>query len=196
MIVDGSRAFLRGVVAAGLAFLLGYASAAAHVSILPDHLVPGSEAKLTFRVPVEREVATTGLEISFPEDLEVLLFQPKPGWTYEVVRDSSGRITGVIWSGGQIRPGEFDEFTVLVRIPDREGQLALTVRHTYADGQVVTWEGEEAPVVTISAEAASPSAARSGTGWLRWAPALLAWAAVLAISVVAGGRAWTRRGPR
>jgi len=196
MIVDGLRSFFRGAVAACLAFLLSYALAAAHVSVLPESLAAGSEAKLTFRVPVEREVATTGLEISFPEDLEALLFQPKPGWTYEVVRDSSGRITGVIWSGGRIRPGEFDEFTVLVRTPDRQRQLAFTIRQTYADGQVVTWEGDEGPVVTITAQAAQRPAGGSATGWLRWLPALLAWSAVLALGIVGAGRAWTRRGPR
>lgn len=196
MIVDGLRSFFRGAVAACLASLLSYALATAHVSVLPESLAVGSEAKLTFRVPVEREVATTRLEISFPEDLEVLLVQPKPGWTYEVVRDSSGRITGVIWSGGQIRPGEFDEFTVLVRIPAQEGQLAFTARQTYADGQVVTWEGDEAPVVLITAQAAQRLAGGSATGWLRWLPALLAWSAVLAIGIVGADRAWTRRGPR
>ena len=196
MLVDGWRSFLRGAVAACLALLLGYFSGAAHVSVLPENVAPGTTVTLTFRVPVEREVATTGVEISFPEGLEVLLLQPKPGWAYEVQRDSSGRIIGVIWSGGLIRPGEFDEFTVLIRAPDREQQLAFTARQTYADGQVVTWEGDEAPVVAITAQAAQRPAGGSANGWLRWVPALLAWSAVLALGIVGAGRAWTRRGPR
>ena len=59
-------------------------------------------------------------------------FQPKPGWT----RTQSGRV--VTWSGGEIGPGEFDEFGMSIHVPANPGtELVFPATQTYANGKVV-----------------------------------------------------------
>lgn len=156
--------------------ILSVRSVEAHVSVVPSSAAPGEEVAITIRVPVERAVATTGFEVQFPPEITVLLVKSTPGWSYEVLRDSQGRITGVRWSEGQIRPGEFDDFTVLARMPAHAGSLTFVARQTSADGDVQTWDGEEAPTLTLAPGAAgsTPSASTPAT----WLPTVVAWLAV------------------
>ena len=63
------------------------------------------------------------------------------------------RIDTVTWSGGRIRPGEFQEFGVSFRTPEEAGtELAFPAIQTYSNGEVVRWIGPE------EGEAAEPAA--------------------------------------
>jgi periplasmic copper chaperone A len=148
----------------GLAFalvLLGAAPALAHVSVNPRELEAGSFAKLTFRVPNESDTASTvSLQVVFPEaaPFERVSVKPTPGWTH-AVEQSDAAVVSITWEGGEIGPGEFQEFDISVGpVPDVD-KLEFKAIQTYSDGEVVRWidpviEGEDpehpAPTATVT----------------------------------------------
>jgi uncharacterized protein YcnI len=127
-------------------------SALAHVTVRADNTQAGGFAKYTVRVPNESETgaSTTRIEVELPEGYEQARVQPKPGWTLEVV-------DGVLTiSGGEIKPGQFDEFSFSARNPEQPGAVRFPAVQTYGDGQVQNWIGPEgaeepAPSVDITA---------------------------------------------
>jgi uncharacterized protein YcnI len=160
--------------------LLGLASAAsAHVTVNPGEAKKGAFAVLAFRVPNERDDAgTTKVEINFPADhpIPFVSVRPHPGWTYTVERtrldkpvEAHGRsinevVSKITFTGGPIRPGEFDEFEVSAGpLPEDADQLVFPTLQTYESGEVVRWieptpaGGEEpehpAPVLRLVAGA-------------------------------------------
>jgi periplasmic copper chaperone A len=176
-------------VAAGAAgaclIVVGAASAAsAHVTVNPGEATVGGFAKLDFRVPNEEVTAATNkIEVQFPTDVPIVSVgvMPHQGWTYSIektklaapVKDDDGNeITDVVskisWSGGTIKPGEFDEFSVSVGpLPDKPTSLTFKTVQTYDNGDVVRWIDEAAkgqpepahpaPVLTVLAEAGASS---------------------------------------
>ena len=81
------------------------------------------------------------------------------------------KVDTVTWSGGTIRPGEFQELGVSFRTPEEPGvELAFPAVQTYSGGEVVRWIGpadadSPAPRVAITEapaeegeEAATPAA--------------------------------------
>jgi uncharacterized protein len=147
-------------LAAGAALVLPAASAFAHVTVNPREAAQGGYTKLAFRVPNERDgVNTTKLEVNFPTDhpLASVSVRPHAGWTYTVdktklatpVTSDDGQISEAVakitWTGGVIKPGEFDEFEVSVGpLPDDADSLTFKALQTYSDGQIVRWI-EDAP---------------------------------------------------
>src|SRR5437868_11424106 len=117
------------VIAAAAAVVITAGPAAAHVTVNPSEAEQGGTAKLSFRVPTESATANTvKVEVQFPTDtpIAVVDVQPKAGWTYTVtatklatpIKSDSGDVSEVVslitWTGGSIKPGEFDEFDVAV----------------------------------------------------------------------------------
>ena len=177
------------ILAAGAALVLPATSALAHVTVNPREASAGSYAKLAFRVPNERDgVNTTALEVDFPTDhpLASVSVRPHPGWTYTVetaklttpVSSDDGSISEAVskitWTGGAIKPGEFDEFEISVGpLPDDADSLTFKALQTYSDGQVVRWieaaqPGAEAPdhpapVLTLTKVPATPAATTATT---------------------------------
>lgn len=170
---------LRLLMAAGVAaavVLLGPAAAWAHVTVNPGEAQKGSFTELAFRVPNETDDAnTTKLDVQVPTDHPIadVSIQPKPGWTYEVkkvklakpITTDDGQVTEavneIIWSGGTIKPGEYDDFFVSVGpLPTDVDQIEFKAIQTYSDGSEVAWiqdtppGGEEpehpAPVLTLT----------------------------------------------
>lgn len=77
---------------------------------------------------------TVRVRVRLPEGVVAVRTQPKPGWQVEAVRvkltppvddGHGGMITEtvgeVIWSGGRLLDEHFDEFAVVMRLPDRPG---------------------------------------------------------------------------
>jgi uncharacterized protein YcnI len=183
---EKERAVLRRFGFAGLVvgavFLLG-APAWAHVTISPPSAPKGSDAVLSFNVPNESESAsTTEVVIGFPTDHPIAVADVLPiaGWTSKVdtvkvakpIQTDEGAVTEAVsqvtWSGGTIEPGQFQQFTVSVGLPDDADSLEFKAKQTYSDGTVVRWieaetGGQEpehpAPVLTLTAAggAQSPS---------------------------------------
>lgn len=163
------------------------APAWAHVSIDPKQAPVGSDAELTFSAPNEMDNAnTTQLQVFFPTDHPIAAanVKPVPGWTFSVqtmpvttpISTDSGNVTqavqSVTWTGGTIKPGEFQQFTVSVGLPQNATSLVFKAIQTYDNGQVVRWidptvagqpePDHPAPVLTLtkaeSTAASTPTA--------------------------------------
>jgi periplasmic copper chaperone A len=161
-------------VAVAAASLVATPVAAAHVTLNPGEWEAGGFARFAIRVPNERDgAATTKVTVRFPEQVISASFQPVEGWnrTVKMARldepiDDEGeqiteRIDTVTWSGGRIRPGEFQEFGVSFQVPEEQPgtELAFPAVQTYSGGEVVRWIGppdadEPAPTVTVTEAAA------------------------------------------
>lgn len=173
------RRFRAGLFAAAVAATLAAAAtpASAHVSVSPSEAPSGSFTVLTFRVPNERaDAGTVKVEVEFPVEhpIAFVSVRPVPGWTYMVERrqldkpvEAEGTrvsqvVSRIVWSGGPIRPGEFQEFAVSAGpLPEGTGELVFKALQTYETGEVVRWieppgpGGEEpehpAPVLRLGA---------------------------------------------
>ncbi|REE94777.1 YcnI family protein [Thermomonospora umbrina] len=132
--------------------------ALAHVTVNPRTAEQGSWSKVSFRVPNERDDAsTTKVVIELPADHPIasVSVRPTPGWTVKAdetrlavplkVHDGeiTTAVTKITWSGGRIGPGEFQEFDVsLGPLPTDTGQLVFKADQTYSGGEVVHWNEE------------------------------------------------------
>lgn len=147
---------------AALLVLLTAAPALAHVTVNPSEVAAGDFTKLTFRVPNESDTASTvGLEVVFPEaaPFQFVSVRPTAGWTHTVAQTDEA-ITSITWEGGEIAPGEFQEFEISLGPVPEVGKLEFKALQTYSDGEVARWidpvvEGEDepdfpAPTVTVT----------------------------------------------
>ena len=148
-------------LAAGAAVVLPATSAFGHVTVNPREATQGGYAKLAFRVPNERDNAgTTKLEINFPTDhpFASVNVRPQAGWTYAVEKaklavpikshdtEITEAVSKITWSGGTIKPGEFNEFEVSVGpLPSDVDSLIFKALQTYSNGEIVRWIEEATP---------------------------------------------------
>lgn len=151
-------------------------AAGAHITVNPSSVPADSFARFAIRVPNERgDASTTQLSVRLPDGLVFVSFEPKPGWTRTVtmrklaepVTVEGERVTEqvgtVTWQGGNIGPGEFDEFGLSARVPaEAGGTLSFPAVQTYSDGEVARWIGPQSsdePAAQVRLEAAEPTAA-------------------------------------
>jgi uncharacterized protein YcnI len=173
---------------AGATVLLTALPAAAHVTVQPSSVAANAtDQTFAFRVPNEQDNANTvKVEIDFPTDHPIpsALVAPVPGWTDQIqttklatpIHTDDGDITEVVsqivWTGGQIAPGHYQDFTVdFGALPDGTDQVVFKALQTYSDGSIVRWidvpkDGQPepehpAPVLHLTAAAgtATPQAA-------------------------------------
>jgi uncharacterized protein YcnI len=142
----------RLVAAVGFATLSS--AAVPHVTVSPKVSTPGAWEKYEIRLPNEKTVPTTSLEVRFPAGLRIMSFEDKPGWTVEPVRDATGAITGARWAG-RLPPERFTEFGVIAVNPKQAGELSWKATQTYVDGTTINWSGGKdsktpAPTVVVS----------------------------------------------
>jgi uncharacterized protein YcnI len=169
------------VLGAAASLVLLATPALAHVTVQGPGATQGGFTKLTFRVPTEKDVNTTKLEITFPTDAPLAFASIKPhaGWTYKVVKakpaaplkDDDGNtidqvVSTITWTAtaGGIKPGEFDEFEVSAGPLPKKDTMTFKALQTYADGDVVRWiEGPEAehpaPVLKLAASSTPTASA-------------------------------------
>jgi periplasmic copper chaperone A len=170
------------VVIAVVAALVATQAAAAHVTLNPNEWEAGGFARFSVRVPNERDNAdTTEVTVRFPQSIISASFQPVPGWerTIEMepldqpIEEEGEQITehiaSVTWTGGTIKPGEFQEFGISFQVPETPGEdLVFPSVQTYSNGEVVRWVGppdseSPAPIVTVL-EPAEEEEAAGGAG--------------------------------
>ncbi len=139
--------------------LLGVpALARAHVTVNPRASNPGAEETYTVRVPTEKPVATTFVELEVPEGVTVSKVSAPEGATHEEKR-VAGRIVTIIWTK-DIKPKESAEFTFVAKNPATGAEITWKVHQRYSDGTVSDWS----PKTTLAASAeatASPAEAYS-----------------------------------
>jgi uncharacterized protein YcnI len=147
------RLLVRAAAVSTCTVLAASAPAWAHVVVSPEEVTAGDYATLTFSVPTEKEVPTTKIRVEVPDGFILSGVQPVPGWDYSFEEDG-GLITAVIWSGGEIKPKEFQQFLVQAQAPEEPGDYPWRAFQTYEDGSVVEWTGppdaeEPASVVAV-----------------------------------------------
>ncbi|MFH9224824.1 YcnI family protein [Streptomyces lydicus] len=151
-----SRLALVGGVAAGSVLLLA-GPAFAHVSVQSQSAPKGGFATVNFKVPNERDDASTvKLEVNLPTDhpLASVMPQPVPGWKVSVtktklakpiemegekINEAPSKIT---WTadGKGIEPGQFQQFPLSVgQLPENADQLVFKALQTYDNKDVVRW---------------------------------------------------------
>jgi uncharacterized protein YcnI len=136
-------------------------SAFAHVTVFPREAVQGAYEKFTVRVPTEKDIPTVQVEVRFAKEVSISRFEPKPGWTYELTKDASGVITGVVWktAGAGLGPTEFGEFHMQGKVANDAQSIVWKAYQTYQDGSVVEWVGAEGSDKPASVTSVKPGAA-------------------------------------
>jgi uncharacterized protein YcnI len=181
-----------GLVTAAL-LLAVCAVAMAHAVVYPKTTTTGAHERYLIRVPNERAVATTRVEIQFPPEVKVGSFIDVPGWTLEVARDSAKRITGAVWTGS-LPPERFVEFPFVATNPKEPGEIRWPVVQTYADGERAEWTGpadsKRPASVTNITSVTAPAAAVAAGG----ANPMISYAA-LALAVISLGLSLRQRAP-
>lgn len=162
---------MRRLLATGVVALLAAPAAAeAHVTVQPKELPAGGFARIDVRVPNERDDAgTTKVEVRLPPGFLSVSYQPVPGWKARIVKEKldtpieqhgeqiTEQVDRVIFTGGVIGPGQFQDFPLSVGVPEGKPGAALKfpALQTYRGGEVVRWIGPEdsddpAPVVRLT----------------------------------------------
>lgn len=142
-------------------------AANAHVTVWPRSAARGAFERYVVRVPNERNVPTTRVEIHFPAEVRISSFQEVAGWQLQVLTDSAGKITGAVWTGS-LPAKRFVEFPFIGVNPKEGERVVFPATQTYEGGEVVEWSGPEgsktpASVTTLTERPASGSGA-GGSG--------------------------------
>ena len=173
----GFRVALAGLLS-GTALLALPSVSWAHVDVQPDEVPGGGFSVISFRVPNERDDAsTTKLRVLMPVDqpLASVRTTPLPGWTIatkdrqleEPIDFFGSKVSSVVseltWTatGPGLRPGQFQDFAVSLGQLPESGEMVFRAIQTYSGGEVVKWnevsvddsvEPEHpAPVLTLTA---------------------------------------------
>jgi uncharacterized protein YcnI len=119
--------------------------ASAHVTVMPKTSSTGAWETYTLKVPVEKDVATTKVTVKAPEGVEIMSYQPVPGWTYSSEKDASGKVKTITFesTGEGIQAGQFQQFVFVAKNPDKAVKAAWDAFQYYKDGSVVEWTGDE-----------------------------------------------------
>jgi uncharacterized protein len=179
-----------GLSVSAVALVVMAAPAFAHVEVGPEEAPKGGEVKLTFTVPNEEASAdTVKVDVKFPDDHPIASVSVEPhdgGWTAQVITKplaapittADGTVTEavseVVWSGGTIPPGDFDEFSVLAGpLPDDVDSIKFPTVQSYSDGTDVSWiqdtvagqpePDHPAPVLKLTAASTDTTASSSGS---------------------------------
>ena len=166
-------------IAATAVVLLGGSStmAQAHVTLQPPEGPAGGFVRLDVRVPSERDdQPTRKVVVQLPPGFAAARYEPVPGWKTSVStrklatpvtsegETQTEEVDAITWTvagaNDGIEPGQFQDFGISVRLPERPAGTKLTFKalQTYAGGEVVRWIGgpdadEPAPQVTLTAAA-------------------------------------------
>ncbi len=145
-----------GVVAAGVVLVAGPASA--HVSVNSSDAAQGGYAVVNFRVPTEKEDASTvELKVQLPADqpLAFVAVKPHPGWTATLTKaklatpleSDDGPVTEAVsvidWKADPgakgVAPGQYDEFSVSVGPLPKAASMVFKAIQVYSDRSQVEW---------------------------------------------------------
>jgi uncharacterized protein YcnI len=116
----------------------------AHVTVSPKASTAGAWETYTIKVPVEKDVPTTKITIKSPTGLEIMSHQPIPGWKYSDEKDSDGIVKSITFeaTSGGITHGQFQQFYIVGKNPDKVKNLEWNAYQYYSDGTIAEWTGE------------------------------------------------------
>jgi uncharacterized protein YcnI len=130
--------------------------AQAHVTVQPGQAEGGGFPVVAFRVPNERDNAsTTKVQVILPRDQPLGFVQttPVPGWTVTTASRTLDKpmemfgakldsvVSQVTWTAtaGGVRPGQFEDFEVSMGQLPTSGTLVFATTQTYSNGEKVRW---------------------------------------------------------
>jgi copper(I)-binding protein/uncharacterized protein YcnI len=153
----------------------------AHVVADPAMAQPGSYFRTALRIGhgCGAGKPTTAIRVVIPEGVANASAQPKPGWEITVetaklaqpIDAGHGRrtdtvVSAVTWSGGSLANEQFDEFGLVLKLPDAPGrELWLPVMQTCAGGEArwdqipAAGQRAERPAALIRIAGEAPQAA-------------------------------------
>jgi uncharacterized protein YcnI len=131
-------------------------AAHAHVTVQPGAVEGGGFAVVAFRVPNERDDAsTTRVRVLFPEDQPIgsVRTTPMPGWSITTERRTldepiemfgeqvSAVVSEVTWTavGAGIASGQFVDFDVNLGPLPESGEMVFRALQVYSSGEQVNW---------------------------------------------------------
>lgn len=187
-LTSGTRRTAVLLSTAAVSLVAAATAASAHVTVNPNTAQQGAYTKVSFRVPdEEKDQSTTALEVDLPTDHPIasVSVKPVPGWTAAATTsrlaapiktddgDVTEAVTKIVWTGGKIDPGQFQEFDVsLGPLPKDTDRLVFKALQTYSDGTVVRWidvpqagqaePDHPAPVLHLTAAGATGAAGAAG----------------------------------
>jgi len=128
-------------IAALLAPLAVAAPAWSHVVAAPGEARAGSYAAIAFRVghACAEGDTTLSLRVEIPDGVASARPQPKPGWTVAVEKSEDAdpaqrRTTAVTWTG-RLTDDQFDDFSLLMKLPAQAGALVFPAIQTCENGE-------------------------------------------------------------
>jgi uncharacterized protein len=144
------------LTAAGAAVVALPLAAQAHVEVQPGAVPGGDFAVVAFRVPNERDNAsTTRLRVILPQNRPLGSVQTTamPGWKVQTATRKLAKpiqmfgakvdrvVSQVTWTAtqGGVRPGQFQDFELSLGQLPKSGKLTFTALQTYSSGEQVRW---------------------------------------------------------
>jgi periplasmic copper chaperone A len=144
------------LAAAGTAVVALPLAAQAHVEVQPGTVAGGDFAVVAFRVPNERDDAsTTKVQVILPADRPLGSVQTTamPGWKVQTATRKLAKpiemfgakldsvVSRVTWTAtqGGVRSGQFQDFELSLGQLPKSGELTFTALQTYSDGEQVRW---------------------------------------------------------
>lgn len=147
--------FLRATLVAVAGLALAPAFAHAHIVADPAEGPAGGSVRTAFRVTHGcKGSPTVALTVRMPDGVLSAKPMAKPGWTVEIKTHPLDKpvagphgvtlrsaVTEITWRGGRLENAQFDEFVVMVGLPDRAGEtLYFPVLQTCEKGEN-NWNG-------------------------------------------------------
>jgi uncharacterized protein YcnI len=189
-LTSGTRRAAVLLATAAVSLVAAASAAEAHVTVNPNTEPQGGYAKVSFRVPNEEaNASTTSLEVDIPVDHPIasVSVRPVPGWTATTTTsrlatpvktgdgDVAQAVSKIVWTGGKIDPGQFQEFDVsLGPLPKDTDKIVFKALQTYSDGNVVRWidiqqpgqpePDHPAPVLHLTPASATGTGTGTNTG--------------------------------
>jgi len=138
-------------VASLATLLLAAVPAYAHVSLAEPEAFAGSSYVAAFRVSHAcGDSPTVRLRVEIPEQIAGVNPRPKAGWTISIERASepntggaaaasnTGRISAITWEG-RLDADFFDDFGLLIKLPDTAARIYFPTIQTCASGDDRHW---------------------------------------------------------
>ena len=125
--------------------LLVPTTALAHVTVRPAQSKSGGQERYTVRVPTEKPVATTAVQLDVPDGVTVVSVAEVDGAKHEE-KKAGARITTIVWTA-DIQPQESKIFTFTVKNPAAGDKITWKIQQKYADGTVSNWTSSTTFVV-------------------------------------------------
>jgi uncharacterized protein YcnI len=141
-------------------------AAHAHVTIAPATAPAGAYQTLALKVGHGCDgSATTGITVHLPEGLASAKPMPKAGWTIELVEGKfaaplqlhgktvTSGVRDITWRGGPLPDAYYDEFVLMVKLPDTAGRYVFKVGQQCEKGRV---EWSDVPAAGTSSTTPAP----------------------------------------